>query len=152
MTIRGILFDKDGTLLDFRRTWVPINREVASFAAGGDAVLAAHLLKLGGQDPVSHQMVAGSVLAAGTHEEVADVFAVHLGHRTPRNLAVEIERIFRAGGAKYSQLIDGVAAALSGLQREGYILGVATNDSAAGLAASLGRHDGLLDCFAFTAG
>ena len=33
MAIRGILFDKDGTLIDYRRTWVPINREVADFVA-----------------------------------------------------------------------------------------------------------------------
>jgi phosphoglycolate phosphatase-like HAD superfamily hydrolase len=35
-----VLFDKDGTLLDYRRTWEPINREAATLAAGGDPVLA----------------------------------------------------------------------------------------------------------------
>ena len=29
MAIRGILFDKDGTIIDYWRTWVPINREAA---------------------------------------------------------------------------------------------------------------------------
>lgn len=152
MTIRGILFDKDGTLLDFRRTWVPINREVAEFAAGGDRELAERLLAIGGQDPVTDVMMPGSVLAAGTHEEVAEVFASCIGPRTPANLAAEIERIFRTGGAKYSEMIDGVAEALAELRRCGYVLGVATNDTAAGLAASLGRHEGLMQFFSFAVG
>lgn len=152
MTIRGILFDKDGTLLDFRRTWVPINREAALFAAAGDTAVAAALLKLGGQDPITNHVESGSVLAAGTHEDVADLFATHLGPKTPNDLADEIERIFRAGGATYSQLIDGASGAVTELRRRGYILGVATNDSAAGLAASLGRHGGFIENFTFTAG
>ena len=33
VAIRGILFDKDGTIIDYWRTWVPINREAALYAA-----------------------------------------------------------------------------------------------------------------------
>ena len=49
--IRAILFDKDGTIIDYWKTWVPINREVALFAAGGDPLLADELLCAGGHDP-----------------------------------------------------------------------------------------------------
>lgn len=33
--IKGILFDKDGTLLDYDESWLPVNRELARIAAQG---------------------------------------------------------------------------------------------------------------------
>ena len=150
--IRGVLFDKDGTLLDYWRTWGPINREVAFYSAGGNSALADELLRLGGHDPDTDHITPGSVLAAGSHDEVAELFAARLEARTPRFLAREIERIFREGGARHAVLMDGVVETLEVLQRAGYRLGVATNDSVGGLAASLGRHSGLMERFAFLAG
>jgi hypothetical protein len=49
--LRGLLFDKDGTLLDYAASWIPINRRAADLASDGDAALAAHLLRVGGADP-----------------------------------------------------------------------------------------------------
>jgi phosphoglycolate phosphatase len=149
--IRGLLFDKDGTLLDYARTWVPINREVALFAATGDPALADELLALGGHDPATDSVVPGSVLAAGSHDEVAEVFAARLGHAAPAALATAIERIFREGGARHAVAIDGAARALEALAAKDYVLGVATNDSAGGLAASLDRS-GLGSFFTFGVG
>ena len=51
MAIRGILFDKDGTVIDYWRTWVPINREVALYAARGDHTVADELLGWAGTIP-----------------------------------------------------------------------------------------------------
>jgi len=149
--IGAVLFDKDGTLVDYWRTWVPINREVALFAAGGDAALADELLARGGQDPATGSVIPGSVLAAGSHDEIAAAFAQHLGSRTPRNLATHVERIFAEAGAKGSVLIEGAVGVLLQLERSGFQLGIATNDSIAGLEGSLGRH-GLLHHFRFLAG
>lgn len=150
--IRGILLDKDGTLIDYWRTWVPINREAALFAAGGDAALADELLALGGHDPVTDVVAAGTVLAAGSLDEIAATFAARLGGRTPASLAAGIDRVFRDGGARHAVLVDGAAEVIERLAAMGFRLGVATNDTAAGLDASLGRFPALLERLEFRAG
>lgn len=151
LAIRGILFDKDGTLIDYERTWIPINRDIAAYAAGGDADLAAELLRRFGQDPQTDAVTPGSVLAAGSIDDIAGAFASHLGKGTPAGLAAAIDRIYSEGGAMHAVLIKGVRATLTTLKQRGFRLGVATNDSEGGLQASLGRAD-VLDLFDFAVG
>ena len=68
---RGILFDKDGTLLDFEATWAPLFRDLALELAEGDQAAADNLLRAGGMDPLTGRIQAGSVLGAGhTHDVV----------------------------------------------------------------------------------
>ena len=72
MAIAGILFDKDGTLLDYFKSWAPVNRKLALIAAKGDQVLADHLLRSTGMDPETGHVVPDSLLAAGNTEEIAE--------------------------------------------------------------------------------
>lgn len=150
--IKAVLLDKDGTILDYARTWAPINRQVALFAAGGDHTLARALLMRGGHDPATDAVAAGSPLAAGSIADITDAFAEVLGARTPANLASHVDRMFREGGARHAVLIEGAAVAMALLRRRGYRLGVATNDSIGGLEASLGRHPEVLELCEFVAG
>jgi phosphoglycolate phosphatase len=149
--IRGILFDKDGTIIDYFRTWVPINREAALLAAGGDASLAAELLRAHGQDPETGAMVGDSVLAVGSIAEIADAFTAHLGARAPAGLTASFQRLFEEGGAKYAVLIPGADRTLATLKSRGLRVGVATNDSVGGLKASL-KRTGTLDMLDFAVG
>lgn len=151
MAIGAILFDKDGTLIDYWLTWVPINRKVALFAAGGDLGLAHELLRVGGQDPTTDRVVPGSVLAAGSVDDIAAAFAAQLGARAPHQLAQGIEAIFRRGGAEHGRLARGARQTVAELRRRGFRLGLATNDSIGGLEASLGPHH-ILDMFEFRVG
>lgn len=147
--IKGLLFDKDGTILDFYKTWIPINRNMAYEAAGGDAELAAELLRAGGHDPDTNIVAPGAVLAASSMEAIAACFSETLKSRAPPDLVGLIAKHFREGGAKYAALIEGAVEQIEALARRGFRLGIATNDTCDGLQASLGRFAGLLDVFHF---
>jgi len=151
LAIRGILFDKDGTIVDYWRTWLPVNRAAALHAAGGDAGLAAELLRLGGQDPETDRITPGAPLAAGDLMDIARAFAAHPDVAAASELVAGLERVFVAGAAAHAALIDGAHATIEELHRRGFRLGIATNDCAAGIEASLAQHD-ILGCFDFAAG
>ena len=146
--IRGVLLDKDGTILDYARTWVPINREVALAAARGDQALANTLLRAGGQDPTTNLVIPGSPLAAAGPEGIAACFAQALGTRAPPDLLATVTQLFAEGGGKHAVLLDGAREAITALKAKGLVLGVATNDSDGGMRASLKRV-GLIDSFDF---
>jgi phosphoglycolate phosphatase len=151
LAIRGILFDKDGTIVDYWRTWLPVNREAALYAARGNEALAAELLRLGGQDPATDRITPGAALAAGDFMDIASAFAAHPDVAAASELVAGIEAVFVKGGARNTALIDGAHAAIAELHRRGFRLGIATNDSHAGLDASLACHD-IMHLFDFAAG
>src|ERR1051326_7844305 len=72
--LRGLLFDKDGTIIDFFQTWSPAYEAAALRLANGDAALAQKLLVLGGHDPVTGRLKPESPLASGTNAEISRIW------------------------------------------------------------------------------
>lgn len=126
--ISGILFDKDGTLLDYARTWLPVNRELALFAAQGDGVLAGRLLSACGMDPVSGYVVPDSLLAAGNTVEIATGF-VEAG--SPLSVAALTEQLdaMSADAARHAVPVTDLESFFRDLKEKGYRLGVASSDN-----------------------
>lgn len=149
--IRALLLDKDGTLIDYAKTWVPINREVAAYASKGDMTLRDEILRSGGHDPVTDIVAAGSLFAGAGLEGIVAHMAAVTGTRAPADLYARTAESFRQGGASGAVLIDGIREAMQALKDFGIVLGIATNDTADGLAASLGRY-GVIELCAFTCG
>ncbi|MGM0584227.1 MAG: HAD family hydrolase [Pseudomonadota bacterium] len=133
--IRGILFDKDGTLIDYHRTWSPINRRAAEHASGGEAALRDRLLEVGGQDPATGRVRGGSLLAASNTEEIAQAWR-EAGARDAGDLVAALDRIFTEGAAGSAPVCD-LPALFARLSGRGLRLGVATSDSEAGARATL---------------
>lgn len=149
--VRGLLFDKDGTILDYWRTWIPVNRAVASYAANGDPELRDRVLSAGGQDPITDHVAPSSLLAAGTVDEIVSMAYEVAGSHAPNGLLWEAERLFQEAGAVHGVLIDGARDALVELRSRGLRLGLATNDTKAGMVSSLDKF-GLWELFEFTCG
>jgi phosphoglycolate phosphatase len=141
MSIRAILFDKDGTLIDFAATWPPIYRELAEDLAGGDARLAEAMLIRGGLDRATGRFRAGSALAAGTTAEIADLWFPHLEAEPRRGLIARIDRAFLEGGLRHSVALVDLPSLFGALKRRGLRLGVATNDMTEAAARALARLD-----------
>ena len=152
MTYRGILFDKDGTLLDFNRTWLPIYLHAAKVFADGDASLAALLLSEHGFDPERQRFIGGSLLAAGNNHQIAEAWAVQLQQPEQfESISLRLNDIFRDQGALQATPVDGLATTLRRLKQNGLHLGVATADSHQGIVNTLQSFD-VLQQFDFLAG
>jgi len=151
MAIRGILFDKDGTLLDYDATWMPANRAAALAVARGDTGLGERLMVLGGYEPKTGRMAGNAVLAAGTNLEIATAWHGHVSNWDIKELVTVIEEIFLDHGREGSVPVPDLAPTLTKLKARGLVMGIATSDSEAGIEATLGRF-GILGNFNFFAG
>ncbi|MBT6094630.1 MAG: HAD family hydrolase [Rhodospirillaceae bacterium] len=151
MAIGGILFDKDGTLLDFNATWVPINRAAARLVAGGDDNLAADLLRAGGQDDKACKVAPGSLLAASNTQEIAACWAELAPNHGIDDLVGVMDALFQREGARHAVAVDGLEPTIKRLNQRGLKLGIATSDSREGALATLSPF-GILEYFDFIAG
>lgn len=149
--IRGILFDKDGTLIDYDATWAPINRRAADLAAEGDPDLAERLLVLGGADPVTGQAASDGILAAGSAADIAHAWS-RAGSPWPEDRLTEaLDRLFCEAGIAGAVPVTDLAGLFARLAARGLKLGIASSDSAAAVAG-LARRFGIEAYLAFAAG
>lgn len=152
MKYRGIVFDKDGTLLDFNRTWLPIYVYAAQEFAEGDTELAESLLTRHGFDRSKNKFIGGSLLAAGNNQQIADAWAVQIDRPDQvETISRQLHRIFRDQGAIQATPVKQLADTLRQLKQSGRKLGVATADSHQGIINTLQAFD-VLQEFDFLAG
>ncbi len=134
--IRGILFDKDGTLVDFNRTWFGITMELAHKAADGDEAKARALVEAGGYDWEMEKFRGGSVVAAGTIHDIVDLWHPELTLEEKRKRIRAYDDYAVSEGSRRAVAIDGLRETLEALVAQGFVLGIATNDSEAGARAT----------------
>ena len=147
--IRAVLFDKDGTLIDFRATWLPAYEAIVRRLVDSDEQAVDRLLTAGGYDRASGRIDPSSVLAAGTNAEIAAVWADLIGHGDVAALASQVNREFMLHAETSLVAVTDLPALFRRLRQNGLRLGVATNDSEQALRAQIRRLeiDGLIDFF-----
>ncbi|MEM8787379.1 MAG: HAD family hydrolase [Pseudomonadota bacterium] len=146
-SIEAVLFDKDGTLFDFHKTWAPWTagfiRDFTRNQAEAAALAQAMRFDLG-------QMAfrPDSPLVAGTME----LWVQAIRTVRPEENAADLLRRLAADTAAAPQApAADLRPLLTDLKRRGLTLGVATNDSEAPARAHLAAA-GISDMFDFVAG
>jgi len=135
--IKGILFDKDGTLVDFQATWHAIGDAMALEAADGNRMHADALMDAAGYDASGEKFRADSVFAAGTNADIVALW--HPGLTDGQRLAMidRFDSFCAIEGAAKAVALPGVLQAIKELHLTGIKLGIATNDSTAGAERTL---------------
>lgn len=136
--IAGILFDKDGTLLDFDASWAPVNRKLALIAAANDAKLADRLLAACGMDPVSGDLVPDSLLAAGNSREIGEGLIAAGAPFDLETLVPLIDDLF-AGAAELSVPVTELQPLFARLHERGLRLGIASSDNERSIRVTVRR-------------
>lgn len=135
--LRAVLFDKDGTLLDFRQSWSRAYRDLCHDLCEGDGAAATAMLAKAGMDPATGHCRSGSVLAAGNTIDIATFWYPDLGEADLGEMVARIDRVFYENGIRYSVLLPGVRETLTSLAAADLAMGVATSDGTAATKAAL---------------
>lgn len=130
--IKAILFDKDGTLVDFDKTWAHTNRKAALLAADGDAVLADALLIACGMDPQTGKTKADSMFAAANANEIAAHMVTHGSPVETERLARLLDQAFIEGADTPWPICD-LDLLMRTLTRAELSIGIASSDGEASI-------------------
>lgn len=132
--VDGLLFDKDGTLFDFDKTWSGWCGAVIDDLAEGDAHLRNKLAAALHYDLATRHFEPTSAFIAGTNREVAEILAAELSQRTVED--VENYLMHSAADAPQVETVP-LLPLLDAFLAEDLRLGVLTNDSEFAARANL---------------
>lgn len=127
--VRAILFDKDGTLVDFDRTWGPAAGGVMARLAGADEIALARLHAVSHYIAERRHFLQTSPLIAGSSRQFGPLWAEVLGRPASEAFFAEIDDLFIEEGQANLAPLGRPSEALARLARLGLPLGIATNDS-----------------------
>ncbi len=146
--IKGIVFDKDGTLFDFHAVWSVWCDRIIGDLASGNEVLADQLASAIGYNRERRTFTAESLIVSGTAEDSAGALCQHLQ-------GSDIDAVTAVCNRHLNGLpivpVNNLESTLDQLKSSGLKLGVATNDSEASALAQL-KDSGVERYFNFVYG
>ncbi len=151
MPFDAILFDKDGTLVDFDQTWGPAAHEVMMTLAAGNEAAFRRLAEVSGFNPRDKQFEPDSPFLTGALEIYGPLWAKALGRRDLMRLQEEIAGLFRITSLSSLTPIGQPSVLLQGLAVAGLRLGIVSNDSEASVRLQAGMLE-LTEYLDFLAG
>jgi len=128
MSIKGVLFDKDGVLVDFDATWCPAAVKVIEALAAGDDEKGKALADAADFDLSAQRFEKNAIFIAGTATDLVDAWAPILPDMPKYALASHSRALFTKFGAEHVTSYDDVADTLTALGEARIAMGIATND------------------------
>lgn len=136
--VDGLLFDKDGTLIDFHGTWDAWAAEIIEHLADGDTDLRDKIAGVIDFDLGLGRLMPESIAIAETNRDISQAVADVL----PGRHVDEVEQFLVISGANAPVVpVLPLGPYLSALTAQGLILGLLTNDSEFGARAHLKTMD-----------
>lgn len=139
MKVVGILFDKDGTLVDFDKTWGAATHAVMTSLSRGDARRFARLAQAMHFLAEERRFLASSPMIAGSTADYVGAWAEVLGRVDLADLADELDERLGAEALDALSAVGQPVEVLAELHRRGIRLGLATNDAEASARAQIER-------------
>ncbi|GAB5445263.1 HAD family hydrolase [Gymnodinialimonas sp.] len=138
--IKGIVFDKDGVLFDFQKTWGAWAHRMIDALSGGDAGVGQRLADALAYDLQTRKFRPDSFVIAGPAHHMSEAIAAQLPGRRLSDI-----HDFLVEEASKTPLTPAVPLrpTLMGLRDRGLKLGVATNDAEVSAKAHLASQDAL---------
>lgn len=155
MPIRAVIFDKDGTLLDFTATFGPAAYHVLADLAGGDAECLADLAGIAGYIPAERRFSKDSILLAHATNDYAPPLAERIGAVCDDAFLARIDRLFESHSIADATLFDDAEATLRRLRDAGIVIGCITNDTescARAQLAAVGVDGSFVDVIGYDSG
>ncbi|MBI5975077.1 HAD family hydrolase [Staphylococcus canis] len=146
MAVSWIMFDKDGTLIQFDQSWVKIGIQLIDDVCEHFQIkqLEEVYEQLG---VVKRQFKPGSIMASGTLEEMIEVFNSFAEQDTSQWVKQKSQSLIRQRIPE-NVLYKGVKTTLKLLQQQGYHLGIVTSDNSTGISYFMEQTQlqSLFDC------
>lgn len=139
MPLRAILFDKDGTLVDFNATWGNAIGKVMRRLAEGNSAKFEQLAAFNHYDIEARRVRPTSPLIAGSSADYGPVWASLLGREANAEFLQLMDQMCAEEVLQSLSPIGNLGAILGDLAAKGLLLGVVTNDSEASTWAQCQR-------------
>lgn len=135
---QAVVFDKDGTLLDFEATWNSATQTILTAVTRGDAERLQGVASDVGFDLATGTILAGSPLISESNA-VIGALILPWSDPTLELTEVELNQIASRAAADNLVAMPGADATLTALHDRGIALAVATNDSQIAAELTLDR-------------
>lgn len=150
--LKGLLFDKDGTLIDFNQSWLPPMKAAANLVANhaGQPELATQLLIEGGYLPEQDSWAKDSIIAFETSDSMLKAWANRTSPALIESITPQIQQIVLDALQKAVPVVENIKPLFAKLA-SCYSLGVASMDDEINVNRTLCSLD-LLDNIVFYCG